>query len=92
MACGVPVITTNGTPWEELNTRNAGWWIDIGATPLAETLTKAMNLSDTARREMGANGRKLVEENYSIEAVAAKMIELYDWVLGNREKPEFVLT
>ena len=39
---------------------------------------------------MGQNGRQLVEENYSIQAVAMQMIELYGWVLGKGEKPEFV--
>ncbi len=90
LACGVPVITTKGTPWEELNTYNAGWWIDIGVQPLVEALKDAMKLSDEERRAMGKNGRKLVEENYSIEAVAKQMIELYQWILGQGEKPKFI--
>lgn len=90
LACGVPVITTNGTPWEELNTRNAGWWIDIGVQPLVETLNKALQLSESERREMGKKGRKLVEENYSIQAVAEQMIQLYKWLLGKAPCPEFV--
>lgn len=91
LACGIPVITTKGTPWEELNTKNAGWWIDIGVDPLAKALTEAMKLSDNERMKMGLNGRKLVEENYSIESVAKKMIQLYEWILYKKEKPEFVI-
>lgn len=90
LSCGIPVITTKGTPWEELNTHNAGWWIDIGVDPLAAALTEAMQLSDEKRAEMGRNGRRLVEEKYSIEVVAKQMIQLYEWVLGKGEKPEFV--
>jgi glycosyltransferase involved in cell wall biosynthesis len=90
LACGVPVITTKGAPWEELNTHNAGWWIDIGVEPLAKALTEAMQLSDNERKQMGLNGRKLVEENYSIESVAKKMIQLYEWILYKQEKPEFI--
>lgn len=90
LACGLPVITTKGAPWEELITHNAGWWIDIGVEPLAKALTEAIQLSDVQRRQMGLNGRKLVEENYSIESVAQKMIQLYEWVLYKKEKPEFV--
>lgn len=90
LACGVPVITTKGAPWEELNTHHAGWWIDIGVEPLKEALSMAMKLSDAERHQMGLNGRKLVEENYSIESVAQKMIRLYDWILNGGEKPEFV--
>jgi glycosyltransferase involved in cell wall biosynthesis len=90
LSCGVPVITTKGTPWEELNTYNAGWWIDIGVQPLVEVLQKALCLSEEQRQQMGQNGRKLVEEKYSIEAVAAQMIQLYKWILNGGEKPQFV--
>lgn len=90
LACGVPVITTKGTPWEELNTRNAGWWIDIGVQSLVKALDEALHLPEEQRIQMGQNGRKLVEEKYSIEAVAAQMIQLYKWILSEGDKPEFV--
>lgn len=86
----IPVIASKGTPWEELNSCNAGWWIDIGVASLVEALNQAIQLSDNDRQLMGQNGRKLVEENYSIESVASKMIELYQWILNGGEKPEFV--
>lgn len=90
LACGVPVITTIGAPWEELNTHQAGWWIDIGVKPLTQALNNAMQQSEVKRQQMGINGRKLVEENYSIESVAQKMIQLYQWILNAGEKPEFI--
>ncbi|WP_053405511.1 glycosyltransferase [Persicobacter sp. CCB-QB2] len=90
LACGVPVITTKGTPWEELSTRNAGWWIDIGVDPLVKALEQALQLPSSELREMGMRGRKLVEDHYSIEAVAEKMALLYEWILGKTEKPDFV--
>ncbi|TDN98223.1 glycosyltransferase [Sunxiuqinia elliptica] len=90
LACGVPVITTKGTPWEELNNYNAGKWIDIGVEPLKETLNKFLALSDEDRSIMGKNGRKLIEQNYSIEQVASKMIDLYKWILGQSQKPDFI--
>lgn len=90
LAFNVPVITTKGAPWEELETNYAGWWIDIGVEPLKIALTSAMNLSDTERHQMGSNGRRLVESNYSIESVAEKMIRLYSWILEGGEKPEFI--
>ena len=90
LACGVPVITTKGTPWEELNSRNAGWWIDIGVELLIETLQQALTLSDFERENMGQNGRKLIEENYTIEAISEKMIDLYNYVLYKTKCPEFV--
>jgi len=90
LSCGIPVITTKGTPWEELNSCNAGWWIELGVEPFVEALKQSMQLSDEERQVMGQNGRSLVEEKYSIESVAAKMIRLYTWILKGGEKPEFV--
>lgn len=92
LSCGLPVITTKNTPWEELNLRNAGWWIDLGIDQLVTTLNTALKLTDIERQQMGYNGRKLVEESYSIEIVAEKMIQLYEWMLNRKEKPNFVYT
>ncbi len=87
----IPVIASNGTPWEELNIYNAGWWIDIGVLPLANTLNKALSLSESDRTKMGLNGRKLIEEKYSIQSVARQMILLYQWILGKISRPDFVM-
>lgn len=78
---GVPVITTNGTPWIELETKKCGWWINIGVEPLAKTLDKAMALDDAARREMGEQGRNLVEEKYIWDAVVKEMVKGYEKVI-----------
>lgn len=77
LAQGVPVITTKGTPWQELEERKCGWWVDIGVEPLREALERAMALSDVERRAMGERGRKLVEEKYTWDAVVEKMLEGY---------------
>ena len=74
---GVPVITTKGTPWEEIETHRCGWWIDTGVVPLATALKGAMSLTDVERQKMGEHGRKLVEEKYTWDAVVKKMIVGY---------------
>ena len=91
LACGVPVITTTGTPWEELNTQRCGWWVEIGAGPFAAALRQALSLSDEERQAMGLRGRWLVEENYTWPAAAKRMLEVYRWVLGESSKPDCVL-
>jgi len=90
LACNTPVITTKGTPWEELETTQSGWWIDIGIEPLKAALEEALQTPPETLQQMGENGRKLVEEKYSIEAVAKQMLELYEWILEKGERPEFV--
>ena len=74
---GVPVITTKGTPWHELEERKCGWWIDVGVEPLVVALQDAMLLPDDERIEMGERGKKLIDEKYTWDAVVKNMAEGY---------------
>ncbi len=78
---GLPVITTKGTPWEELEERRCGWWVDIGVEPLVKALKEAIALSDAERQEMGARGRELIEEKYTWPAIGKQMAEAYAQLL-----------
>jgi hypothetical protein len=49
-----------------------------------------ISLGQNERIQMGQNGRKLIEEKYSIEMVTSKMIQLYDWIINGGQMPEFV--
>ena len=80
----VPVICTKGAPWLELETYNCGKWIDIGMVPLAAALGEMMSLSDDERRQMGENGRRLVEEKYTWDAVVKEMFKGYEEILDAR--------
>lgn len=77
LASGTPVITTVGTPWNDLNSSNAGAWIEIGTQPLVETLRRFLSLSDEELETMGKNGRKLIETKYSAKVMAEEMMEVY---------------
>lgn len=77
LASGTPVITTVGTPWEELNTCHCGWWTEIGTEPIVEALRKFLACSDAELEQMGRNGRKLVEDKYTSEAIARQFLEMY---------------
>ena len=87
---GIPVIASKGTPWEELNTHNCGWWVDNDVDTLTETIKKALDTPENIRLKMGKRGQELVKNNYSVEVVSEKMIQLYNWVLNGGEKPKFV--
>lgn len=77
LASGTPVITTVGTPWSDLNSSEAGAWIEIGTEPLVETLRKFLSLSEDELETMGRNGRKLIETKYSAHVMAEQMMEVY---------------
>ncbi|MEA2113924.1 MAG: glycosyltransferase, partial [Thermodesulfobacteriota bacterium] len=92
LASEVPVITTRGTPWQELETHNCGWWVDIGVEPLAKALEETINLSPEERQAMGRRGRLLVAQNYSWDKIGQEMVAVYEWVLRGGEVPECVVT
>lgn len=78
LAVGVPVITTQGTPWEDLEVQQCGWWINLSVTNLENTLVKAFNTPAKVLETMGKNGRKLIEDKYDIKAIGKKMVDLYN--------------
>lgn len=82
LASGVPVITTKGTPWQELETRNCGWWVNATPDDLAKAIRDFLKKTDADLVEMGLNGRQLVEEKYDSKAVARQFIHLYKHLSG----------
>lgn len=80
LACGTPVITTHGAPWEDLENHHCGWWTEIGTEPLVNALKEFLQLPKEELEIMGKNGRKLVEKKYSCQMIAKQFIEMYEKV------------
>ena len=54
MSFGLPVITTTGTPWEDLNKYKCGWHIDIGPGSINHRkISCTIQLSDPDEYEGG---------------------------------------
>lgn len=90
LSYGIPVITTNGAPWHDLEEYDCGWWVDVGVDPLAEALEEALHIPAREREAMGRRGRRLVEQKYTWSRVAESLQETYRWVLGRAGRPECV--
>ena len=90
LAAGVPVLTTTGAPWNELQTHRCGWWTEIGPAPIAAALQDATDLPTSALREMGQRGRQLVEARYAWSHAAENMAQAYAWIFGHGSRPDFV--
>lgn len=86
----IPCITTKGAPWEALNINKCGWWVDYNQDAITNAVKEALTKSDFELSEMGKRGRELVIREYSIESVANKMSNLYNWILTKNEIPNFV--
>lgn len=90
LAAGVPVITTKATSWNDLTHHNCGWWIDINAQAVANSLQEAVRMSSDELSAMGVNAKNLIAMKYSWSKLGQKMILLYNWLLGGGNKPDFV--
>lgn len=86
----VPVMASLGTPWEDLNKYNCGWWVHNDVDTVTKVMRQALSASDQEREAMGKNGRRLVLDNYTVDVIAQKMNSLYTWILQGGDKPDFV--
>ncbi|MCF7995745.1 MAG: glycosyltransferase [Chromatiaceae bacterium] len=86
---GLPVITTTGTPWEDLRTYGCGWWVEPSEAGLQQALVKAFGLPAGRLAEMGERGRDYVQR-YDWPVIAGQMLDAYRWVLGVDDKPDYV--
>ena len=97
---GVPVITTKGTPWAELESEKCGWWIDLPKSKsgveveqwtaldsaLSEAIEQSLNPNNrTILQEMGHRGHQLVSNRYTWSAVVGAMKHGYEQALNTCE-------
>jgi glycosyltransferase involved in cell wall biosynthesis len=80
LAAGVPVVTTQATPWESLVIHGCGWWIPVGKDALKTALADALARSVSELARMGRNGRALIERQFSWQQRAEAMASLLTWV------------
>jgi glycosyltransferase involved in cell wall biosynthesis len=91
LAAGVPVITTQATPWEQLVNLQCGWWTDATIEGLVNALNCAIDSNPIQLRAMGDRGKNLVHTHYLWSLQAEKTKTLYAWLMGNIPKPDFII-
>ena len=90
MSCGVPVITTNGTPWQELNEHQLGWCIDLSLDNLIKTIAEAIDLGTDRLFEIGQKCSQHIRNTYQYTEVAAKNKAVYEWLTKGENVPSCV--
>lgn len=91
MSCGVPVITTNGTPWQELNEKKLGWCIDLSLENLVSALSTAIDLGCDRLFEIGQACSQHIHDTYQYTEVAEKNSAVYEWIVNGQAKPDYVI-
>lgn len=91
LARGVPVITTTGAPWADIETWRCGWWVRPGVDGVANAMVAAMDTSRNELSEMGRRGLQLVKHKYTWDQIGLNALEAYQWMLGQSQGcPGFV--
>ena len=90
-ASGLPVVMSPECNVPDGFAAGAAIRIDANPESIADGLNTLDAMSNWERSAMGTRGRRLVEEKFTWPKVAVQMKEVYDWVLGNRPKPEHVV-
>jgi glycosyltransferase involved in cell wall biosynthesis len=89
LAQGLPVITTTGTPWQELQARNCGWWVEPTVDGLVGALRDAVAKEPAQLRQMGVRGTEFAHE-FDWKKIALQTADVYRWILGQGDRPDCV--
>ena len=74
---GKPVLTTTGTPWQELQDFECGWWVAPEVQAISHGLRQATEMPPEVLRQMGDRGRQLIQEKYSWAVIAERTVDVY---------------
>lgn len=78
---GLPVITTKGTPWTELNTTKSGWCVDDSIDSICQALKEATEMGDEKLTLMGSRGHELICKKYTWSGITKDLVAIYNGFL-----------
>ena len=78
LAHGLPVISSWGTPWAEIEENHCGLWVNNSPDSLAQAIIKIRTME---LPEMGNRGREWMKQYFSWSNMANGMLCLYEKVL-----------
>ena len=89
LACRTPVLSSTGTPWQELDTHRAGLWVAPVKEALAVGMRKLLSLAPEERLQWGMRGRKLACEQYAWPVLARKLVRVLQLALAGHAIPRY---
>ena len=92
LLAGTPVLTTTGTPWQDMTKHGCGWWETPDVKGMSSGLKNLMACSDQALIEMGERGRQWMQEDFLWDRIGRNMLKSYEWLLTNDAQPDCIRT
>jgi glycosyltransferase involved in cell wall biosynthesis len=89
-AYGKPVLMTAGCNLPEGFAANAAIRVDANPESICRGLDELIGSPASVIRDVGTNGRRLVEARYTWAEIASNMKCVYEWVLGGGPAPSCV--
>ena len=77
LSYGLPVLTTEETPWKILNKINAGKIIKFSQENLTLSLKEITSMKDEELVKMGERGKEFLMKNYDMSNIIFEYIEFY---------------
>jgi glycosyltransferase involved in cell wall biosynthesis len=90
MAAGLPVITTTGTPWNMLQEKRVGWWVEPTEAAVATALGDATNRPAAELVAMGEKAALIARQDFTWEQITRSLHAAYSWASAGGEKPPCV--
>lgn len=90
LAAGLPVITTDQTPWQRLVRDGAGWICGISSEEVERAVVTAIALEDDQRTLMGQRARA-ISKDYDWSTIVRQYQHVYDWLQGAQDKPDWMI-
>ena len=85
LSCGLPVLTTTGTPWDRLEKERCGWLVEPTVSSLTEGIRLLISTSTKDLQQMGANGSKFIKDHYCWDKCGIDLLAAYRRHLGISE-------
>lgn len=86
----LPVIMTPECHLPEGYEVDAAIKIHDNVESVKNGLLTFLSMDNEKRKEMGCKGYDLVRKSFTWDVAARKMLDVYEWLLGHKAKPDFV--
>tara|TARA_B110001454_G_scaffold209084_1_gene222215 strand:+ start:5348 stop:6505 length:1158 start_codon:yes stop_codon:yes gene_type:complete len=90
MSYGLPVITSNQTPWSVVKTNNYGWVTSLNKKEISSAIFSAINSNPENLKKMGGAGRVHIKDNFSWDLLSKSYITFYEWLRNGGSNPSFM--